>query len=81
MIDPNEGGAAPPGQDTGITRHKSALAERYEPSAEGAPPVEEERDMLLSHREAEAGSPADVAACGEEDPGSGLEFLVTRENL
>ena len=40
----------------------------------------EHRDILLSHHEAEAGSPADVAACGEEDPGVGLEQLVTRED-
>lgn len=39
----------------------------------------EKRDMVLSHKEAEAGSPADMAACGEEDPGSGLEFLVTKD--
>ena len=40
----------------------------------------EHRDMVLTHHEAEAGSPADVAACGEEDPGVGLEQLVTRED-
>lgn len=39
----------------------------------------EHRDMLLSHHEAEAGSPADVAVCGEEDPGVGLEQLVMRD--
>lgn len=31
---------------------------------------------FLSHREAEAGGPADIAACGEEDPGAALEMLV-----
>lgn len=39
-----------------------------------------ERDLVLTHAEARAGSPEDVAACGEEDPGSGLEFLVTRDD-
>jgi hypothetical protein len=38
------------------------------------------RTFKLSHREAEAGSPADASNCGEEDPGSGLEFLVTQED-
>lgn len=35
------------------------------------------RDLILTHREAEAGSPDDIAVCGEEDTGAGLEFLVT----
>lgn len=39
-----------------------------------------ERDLILTHAEALAGSPEDIAACGEEDPGSGLEFLVRRDN-
>jgi hypothetical protein len=36
-----------------------------------------ERDFVLSTREAKAASPADMAVCGEEDPGEGMEFLVT----
>ena len=44
---------------------------------EGAEPYE--RDLVLTHHEAEAGGPLDVAACGEEDPGAALESLVTRE--
>ncbi|HIC46993.1 MAG TPA: hypothetical protein EYM37_09755 [Methylophaga aminisulfidivorans] len=40
--------------------------------------VEEQRDLILTHQEALAGSPDDMAACGEEDIGAGLEFLVTR---
>ena len=35
------------------------------------------RDITLSHKEAQAGSPDDSAVCGEEDIGVGLEFLVT----
>lgn len=37
------------------------------------------RDFVLTHEEAEAGSPQDGAACGEEDPGAGLELLVSRK--
>lgn len=42
--------------------------------------VEEERDLTLTHKEARAGSPNDTAVCGEEDIGSALEFLVTRDD-
>jgi hypothetical protein len=38
--------------------------------------VEPEQNFVLSEREAEAASP-EYAVCGEEDPGEGLEFLVT----
>ncbi|MDX1574278.1 MAG: hypothetical protein R3341_09640 [Methylophaga sp.] len=41
---------------------------------------ENRRDLILTHKEAEAGSPEDMAACGEEDTGAGLEFLVTRND-
>lgn len=34
------------------------------------------RKRFLSHEEAEAGGPADIAACGEEDPGVALEWMV-----
>lgn len=37
------------------------------------------RTFTLSSREAAAGSPMGYAACGEEDPGSGLEFLVSQK--
>lgn len=36
-----------------------------------------ERNFVLSAREAKAASPVDMAVCGEEDPGEGMEFLVT----
>lgn len=67
--------------DTAVSEHKSSVEMAYQPSdKEGASEATtEKRDMVLSHKEAQAGSPADVAACGEEDPGSGLEFLVTKE--
>lgn len=35
------------------------------------------KDMLLEHRASEAASPIDESISGEEDPGVGLEFLVT----
>lgn len=38
------------------------------------------KDMVLEHRASEAASPVD-AATGEEDPGAGLEFLVTSNKL
>ena len=39
-----------------------------------------ERDLILNHEDAQAASPDDMAACGEEDAGAGLEFLVTRND-
>lgn len=39
-----------------------------------------DRDLILSHDEAEAAVPLGAAACGEEDPGAALESLVTRED-
>lgn len=36
----------------------------------------QEPKFVLSQREAQAASPADMAVCGEEDPGEGAEFLV-----
>jgi len=36
-----------------------------------------EHSFVLSHADALAASPDDMAVCGEEDPGEGLEFLVT----
>lgn len=37
-----------------------------------------QRDCKLNRRDAAAGAPADVSVTGEEDPGSGLEFLVRK---
>ena len=37
--------------------------------------------FVLSHQEALAASPDDMAVCGEEDPGEGLEFLVSDINI
>ena len=37
------------------------------------------RDMTLSHKDAQAGSPADMSVGGEEDPGAALESLVVTE--
>ena len=42
-----------------------------------APP---EIDFVLSHQDAKAASPAYTAVCGEEDPGEGLECLVSTKN-
>lgn len=41
-------------------------------------PDQSERDLFLTHKEAQAGASDDIATCGEEDIGAGLEFLVTR---
>lgn len=39
----------------------------------------QERTSLLDPDEAEAGGPAGIAVCGEEDPGSALEFWVEED--
>lgn len=38
------------------------------------------KDLVMEHRASEAASPADASISGEEDPGVGLEFLVTSNN-
>ena len=38
-----------------------------------------EGNFVLSHQEAVAASPDDMAVCGEEDPGEGLEFLIAND--
>lgn len=43
-------------------------------------PEQVARDMTLSHKDAQAGSPADVSVGGEEDPGAALESLVVTED-
>ena len=50
-----------------------------EPGAELIKAIEPEQDFVLSQREAKAASPEYLAVCGEEDPGEGLEFLVTSD--
>ncbi len=42
-----------------------------------APVYPLEKDLELQEKESEAASPADASISGEEDPGVGLEFLVT----
>lgn len=69
--------------DPNFSQPKSLIDLSFTPLIEPAKPegeIDIERDLVLTPREARAGSPADIAACGEEDPGSGLEFLVTRDD-
>jgi hypothetical protein len=40
---------------------------------------EKEKDLVLSHEDAEAASPEYESVCGEEDPGAALETLVTKK--
>lgn len=61
------------------TAHRGSVELAYKASGADVEPVNAEQDLILTHREAQAGSPDDIAACGEEDIGSGLEFLVTRD--
>lgn len=58
-----------------ISTHKTSVPK---PRCDSPSNKFDDRDLVLTHSEAEAGSPADMATCGEEDPGSGLESLVTR---
>lgn len=62
--------AARPSEGSGNVR-----ADKH-PAGDTANTSREARKRFLNHREAEAGGPADVAACGEEDPGAALEMLV-----
>lgn len=56
------------GADETSTNHNS-------PATDPSYPVN--RDMVLGHKASEAASPEDISISGEEDPGCGLEFLVT----
>lgn len=57
----------------------SAVSESTEASMKSLsnPVYPLKNDMVLEHRASEAASPADASISGEEDPGVGLEFLVT----
>lgn len=59
---------------------KSSEKISYKKTKKIVVPNREQRDLILTHREAQAGGPDDMAACGEEDIGAGLEFLVTRDD-
>lgn len=59
--------AAPAGTDSSEAHAAPATDSIY--------PVK--RDMVLGHEASEAASPDDISLTGEEDPGCGLEFLVT----
>lgn len=52
------------------------MSESKKPNKHAA--TEDQRDLTLTEREAEAGAPPDESITGEEDPGVGLEFLVKR---
>lgn len=39
-----------------------------------------DKDMVLQPKASKASSPDDMSVSGEEDPGAGVEFLVTRNN-
>ena len=54
-----------------IVKAKQNLSERK---------ANDEHEMVLSHKAAVAASPDDNAVCGEEDPGAGLESLVSDDH-
>lgn len=62
--------SAPPSEGSGKVRSDNHPAEESHNTSREA------QKRFLNHREAEAGGPADGAACGEEDPGVALELLV-----
>lgn len=71
-----DGSQAPPGKQA--TSNKAGSDKR---STEASQKLSaEKRTRLLDPEEAEAGGPAEIAVCGEEDPGSALEFLVDEED-
>ncbi len=59
-----------PGAKKNITRENEKFGNKN---------VEKEKDLVLSHNDAEAASPEDAPVCGEEDPGAALETLVTKK--
>lgn len=81
MKEPNKPEASPTTNGSEkITAHESSADLSYQSTTTTSPPVNLERDLTLNHQDAQGGSPDDIAACGEEDIGAGLEFLVSREN-
>lgn len=63
---------------TSLLLNKNAADLSNHANATNEDSTKNRRDLILTHKEAQAGSPDDMAACGEEDIGAGLEFLVTR---
>lgn len=61
------------------TNYPSSADEAYQATDKNIDAEGAQRDMVLTHREAMAGSYDEGAITGEEDPGSALEFLVTRD--
>lgn len=59
--------------------HSEATCPLLQNAPELIDTTETEHDFVLSKREAKAASPEYLAVCGEEDPGEGLEFLVTSD--
>lgn len=66
--------------DNTIIQPESSVDATDKTNSKKVEPVEHERDLILTHKDAQAASPDDIAACGEEDIGAGLEFLVTRND-
>jgi membrane protein len=60
-----------------ISNKGNASANHNSPAAEPSYPGD--RDMVLGHKASEAASPDYISISGEEDPGCGLEFLVSSE--
>lgn len=66
--------------DNRAPAQQASAASQHTISGNHIEALEKRRDLILTHREALAGCPDDIAVCGEEDIGSGLEFLVMQDN-
>lgn len=58
--------------------NQNTLVPKYGSLRNMGKPAIMQRDLILTHQDARAACPDYTSACGEEDPGSGLEFLVTK---
>lgn len=60
-----------------VANHAHTQLTAEQSSHLSAPIYPLKKDLVLGHKASEAASPIDVSISGEEDPGVGLEFLVT----
>jgi membrane protein len=62
-------------QATDLSKSQDLGNEHPAPTTDHIYPLK--KDIILGHKASEATTPYDTSVSGEEDPGVGLEFLVT----
>lgn len=66
--------------DANLKPDKSAVGLSGKTNAIDEESDKHRRDLILTHKEAETGSPDNTVTCGEEDTDAELAFLVARND-